>query len=126
MAKPIKWHGMTDLGMRLEVIREVRTDDGHGNFQGRVSFYKDAGIKDSAYGNYLFDHARSGFDLKTMVDMCDKHGTSLDWIVRGISTHMPYYDAVKFNAKYEEIRARVEAANVAEGWTADQAQSQTI
>lgn len=126
MAKPIKWHGMTDLGMRLEVIREVRTDDGHGNFQGRVKFYREAGIGDSAYSNYLFDHDRSGFELQTIVDMCDKHGASLDWIVRGISNLMPYDDAAKFNAKLEEIRARVEAANVAEGWVAPQAQSQKI
>lgn len=123
MAKPIKWHGMTDLGMRLEVIREVRTGDGRGNFQGRVKFYEEVGIKDSAYSNYLFRVDAKGFDLLAMINMCEKHGASLDWIVRGISHLMPHEDAVKFNAKHDEIRARVAAANVAEGWTPEQAQS---
>lgn len=105
MGKPIKWHGMTELGMRLEVIRLVRTDKARGKFGETVD------ITDSAYSNYLFDDSRKGFKIDDIVQLCEKHGASLDWVVRGILNYMPYDDAVKFGDMLKEVRAMVDEAN---------------
>lgn len=115
MGRPLKWHGMTDLGIRLEVVREVRKGGGRGEFAKEVE------ISDSAYSNYLFDTKRAGFSIDDIVRLCDRYRVSLDWVVRGILDHMPYNDAVRFDEKFKELRARVDGANALMGVAAAEA-----